>query len=131
MYSKTVLEHFTSPRNVGAIEEADGYARLKSPLHDDLIDLYIKVEDGHIADIAFRTFGCVAAIASSSMTTELAKGMSLEEAEQITEDQVVEALDGLPENKIKCSVLAPEALRQAVADYWEKHPEKKHAREGG
>ncbi len=128
MYSKTVLEHFTNPRNVGAIEDADGYARLKSPLHDDLIDLYIKVEDGHIADIAFRTFGCVAAIASSSMTTELAKGMSLEEAEQITEDQVVEALDGLPENKIKCSVLAPEALRQAVADYWEKHPEEKQVR---
>jgi nitrogen fixation protein NifU and related proteins len=123
MYSKTVLEHFANPRNVGVIEDADGFARLKSSLHDDLIDLYIKVEDGHIADIAFRTFGCVAAIASSSMTTELAKGMSLEEAEQITEDQVVEALDGLPENKIKCSVLAPEALRQAVADYWEKHPE--------
>jgi nitrogen fixation protein NifU and related proteins len=125
MYSKTVLEHFANPRNVGVIEDADGFARLKSSLHDDLIDLYIKVEDGHIADIAFRTFGCVAAIASSSMTTELAKGMSLEEAEQITEDQVVEALDGLPENKIKCSVLAPEALRQAVADYWEKHPEEK------
>jgi nitrogen fixation protein NifU and related proteins len=125
MYSRTVLEHFTSPRNVGVIEDADGFARLKSSLHDDLIDLYIKVEDGHIADIAFRTFGCVAAIASSSMTTELAKGMSLEEAEQITEDQVVEALDGLPENKIKCSVLAPEALRQAVAEYREKHPEEK------
>ena len=125
MYSRTVLEHFTNPRNVGAIEDADGFARLKSSLHDDLIDLYIKVENGHIADIAFRTFGCVAAIASSSMTTELAKGLSLEEAEQITEDQVVEALDGLPENKIKCSVLAPEALRQAVADYWEKHPEAK------
>lgn len=125
MYSRTVLEHFTNPRNVGAIDNADGFARLKSSLHDDLIDLYIKVEDGHIADIAFRTFGCVAAIASSSMTTELAKGMSLEEAEQITEDQVVEALDGLPEGKIKCSVLAPEALRQAVADYWEKHPEAK------
>ena len=123
MYSRTVLDHFANPRNVGVLEDADGYARLKSSLHDDLIDLYIKVEDGRIADIAFRTFGCVAAIASSSMTTELAKGLSLEEAAQISEDQVVEALDGLPENKIKCSVLAPEALRQALADYRRKQLE--------
>jgi len=122
MYSKTVLEHFTNPHNVGVIENADGYARIKSDLHDDLIDLYIKVEEGHIADIKFRTFGCAAAIASSSMTTDLAKGLSLEEAEQLTEAKVVAALGGLPENKIKCSVLAPEALRQALADYRRRHP---------
>lgn len=124
MYSKTVLEHFANPRNVGVIEDADGYARIKSNLHDDLIDLYIKVEDGRIADIKFRAFGCAAAIASSSMTTQLAKGLSLEEAAQLDEKKVVAALEGLPENKVKCSVLAPEALRRAVADYWRKHPAK-------
>ena len=117
MYSRTVLEHFTDPRNVGVIEDADGYARLKSSLHDDLIDLYIKVAEDHIVDIKFRTFGCVAAIASSSMTTELAKDLSLEEAAQVTEEKVVEALGGLPENKIQCSLLAPEALRRALAHY--------------
>jgi nitrogen fixation NifU-like protein len=116
------MEHFANPRNVGVIEDADGYARLKSSMHDDLIDLYIKVEDGHIVDIKFRTFGCAAAIASSSMTTELAKGMSLEEAQALSEENVVEALGGLPENKIQCSVLAPGALRQALADYRSKHP---------
>lgn len=122
MYSRTVVEHFTNPRHVGAMEHADGYARVKSDLHDDVIDLYIKVADGHIVDITFRTYGCVAAIASSSMTAELVKGLSLEDAAQVTEGQVVEALGGLPENKIQCSVLAPEALRQALADYQQKHP---------
>jgi len=121
MYSKIVLEHFANPHNVGVIEDADGYARIRSSLHDDLIDLYIKVEDGHIADIKFRTFGCAAAIAASSMTADLVKGLSLEEAEQFSEEKVVAALGGLPENKVKCSVLAPEALRQALADYRRKH----------
>lgn len=124
MYSKMVLEHFANPRNVGVIEDADGYARIKSNLHDDLIDLYIKVEDGRIADIKFRVFGCAAAIASSSMTTELAKGLSLDEAVRLDEEKVVAALGGLPEDKVKCSVMAPEALRQALADYWRKHPAK-------
>jgi nitrogen fixation NifU-like protein len=123
MYSKTVLEHFASPQNVGVIEQPDGYARIKSSLHDDLIELYLKVEDGHIADIRFRTFGCAAAIASSSMTTVLAKGLTLAQAEDLSEDDVVAALGGLPEGKIKCSVLAPEALRQALADYRSKHVE--------
>jgi len=117
MYNETVLKHFANPHNVGVIEDADGYARIKSGLHDDLVDLYIKVEGGHIADIKFRAFGCVAAIASSSVTTDLAKGLSLEEAEQLTEEEVVKALGGLPESKVGCSVLAPEALRQALADY--------------
>jgi nitrogen fixation protein NifU and related proteins len=126
MYSETVLDHFAKPRNVGVIEDADGHARIKSSLHDDLIDLYIKVEDGRIADIKFRTFGCVAAIASSSMTTELAKGLTLKEAAQLDEEQVVEALNGLPENKVKCSVLAPEALRQALAEYEQKRSESTH-----
>lgn len=116
MYSKTVTEHYAYPRNVGVIMDADGYERIKSSLHDDLIDLYNKVKDEHITG-KFRAFGCAGAIASSSMTTELATGMSLEEAEGHDEEMVVATLGGFPEDKIKCSALVPEALRQALADY--------------
>ncbi len=121
MYNKIVLDHFAHPRNVGVIENADGYARVKSTVHDDLIDLYIRVRDGVVVEVKYRTFGCAAAIASSSMASELATGLTLDQAAALNDEQVVQALGGLPENKIQCSVLAPTALRQAVADYLHKH----------
>ena len=117
MYSKTVLDHFSNPRNVGVIEDADGYARVESPVHNDLIDLYIQVKEGKLVDIKYRVRGCVAAIASTSMASEIALGLSLDEAMALTADQVAEALGGLPESKVACSVLAPSALRQAIQDY--------------
>jgi nitrogen fixation NifU-like protein len=117
MYSKTVRDHFSNPRNVGVIEDADGYARTESPVHNDLIDLYIRVKEGRIVDIKYRVRGCVAAIASSSMASEIANGLSLDEAMALTADQVAEALGGLPESKVDCSVLAPTALRKAIQNY--------------
>ena len=117
MCSKTVLDHFSNPRNVGVIEDADGYARVESPVHNDLIDLYIQVKEGKLVDIKYRVRGCVAAIASTSMASEIALGLPLDEAMALTADQVAEALGGLPESKVACSVLAPSALRQAIQDY--------------
>lgn len=116
------MEHFAKPKNVGAMDDPDGYTRLKSPVHDDLIDVYIRVRDGRVAEMRYQVFGCVAAIAASSMTSELATGLTLEEAIALREEEVVEALGGLPEAKVHCSVLAPEALRRAIADYYRKHP---------
>lgn len=123
MYSKIAMDHFARPKNVGTLEDPDGYARVKSTVHDDLIDVYIRVRDGRVAEIRYQVFGCVAAIAASSMTSELATGRTLEEAADLTEEQVVEALGGLPEGKLQCSVLAPGALRDAIADYCRKHPD--------
>lgn len=117
MYSKIVLDHFSSPRNVGAIENADGYARVESPVHNDLIDLYIRVEDGRISDVKYLVRGCVAAIASASMASELVKGLPLDAAAGVTAERISAALDGLPENKMQCSVLAPGALRRAIEAY--------------
>ena len=122
MYNKTVLDHFANPRNVGVIENADGCARVQSPVHNDLVDLYIRVEEGIIIDVKYRVSGCVAAIASSSMASEMVKGVILEEALELTAEQVAAALGGLPESKVQCSVLAPSALRQAVEDYLRNHP---------
>ena len=122
MYSRTVLDHFANPRNVGVIERADGHARVESPVHGDLIDLYIRVEKGKIAKVRYRVHGCVAAIASSSMTSQLATGLPLDGAARLTAEQVAAALGGLPENKMRCSVLAPRALHQAVEDYLRKSP---------
>ena len=117
MYSKIVLDHFTSPRNVGRIENADGYARVESSVHNDMIDLYIRVEDGKISDIKYLVRGCVAAIASTSMASEMVKGLPIAEALDVTGEQISIALEGLPENKKQCSVLAPEALRFAIEAY--------------
>jgi nitrogen fixation NifU-like protein len=122
MYSPTVLEHFSHPRNTGSIEHADGHARVKSDVHNDLVDLDIRVQDGRVAEIKYRVFGCVAAIASSSMTSVLATGLTLDEAAALTPQQVAEALGGLPEGKLECSVLAPQALRLAIAEYRAKQP---------
>jgi nitrogen fixation NifU-like protein len=117
MYTRKVMEHFANPRNVGAMDDADAHARVESAVHDDLIDLYIRVDGDRIAEVRFLVHGCAAAIASSSMASELAQGMTLDEAASMTAEQVSEALGGLPESKIECSVLAPTALRRAIEAY--------------
>lgn len=111
------MEHFTNPRNVGEIPDADGIGEVGNPVCGDIMRLYIKVEDGVIKDVRFKTFGCGAAIATSSMLTELVKGKSLEEAMKITNKAVAEALDGLPAQKMHCSNLAADALHKAIEDY--------------
>ena len=121
-YSELVIEHFMNPRNVGVIEDADGVGKLGSPVCGDIMEITIKVLDSRIADIKFRTFGCAAAIASSSMLTETVKGMTLEEAMAVTDDDIAEALGGLPEKKMHCSNLAASALHLAIEDYYQKHP---------
>lgn len=117
MYSKTVMEHFKSPRNVGEIKDADGVGEVGNPICGDMMKISIKVEEDHIQDIKFLTFGCGAAIAVSSMVTEMAKGKSLEEAKRITKDSVAEALEGLPKNKLHCSNLGADALQMAIKNY--------------
>jgi len=130
MYTATVLDHFTNPRNVGVIENPDGYGKVGSPVCGDLMEITIKVQDGRIADIKYRTFGCGAAIASSSMASEMVKGQPLEVAAQLTDEQVAEALGGLPEAKMHCSNLAASALHAAIEDYYARHPEAKPADSG-
>ncbi|MGI6641347.1 MAG: Fe-S cluster assembly scaffold protein NifU [Limnochordia bacterium] len=117
MYSEKVMEHFQNPRNVGEIDDASGVGEVGNARCGDIMKLWIKVEDGIIKDIKFKTFGCGAAIATSSMVTELALGKTLEEAEQISNQAVAEALDGLPPIKMHCSNLAAEALHAAIQDY--------------
>ncbi len=121
MYSEKVMEHFYKPRNVGVIEDADGVGKVGNPVCGDMMELFIKVEDERIKDIKFRTFGCGAAIATSSMVTELVKGKTLEEALKITNKTVAEALGGLPKQKMHCSVLGEEALDAAIYDYLTKN----------
>ncbi|MDO9514119.1 MAG: Fe-S cluster assembly scaffold protein NifU [Elusimicrobiota bacterium] len=116
-YSDKVMEHFRNPRNVGEIKDADGVGKVGNPVCGDIMNLYIKVRDGVIVDAKFKTFGCGAAIATSSITTELVKGKTIEEALKISNQAVTEALGGLPAVKRHCSVLAEEALRSAVDDY--------------
>jgi nitrogen fixation NifU-like protein len=116
-YSKKVMDHFQNPRNVGEIENPDGVGRVGNPVCGDIMELYIKVKDGIIIDAKFKTFGCGAAIATSSMITEIVKGKSLEQALRISNKTVAEALDGLPAVKMHCSVLAEEALKSAIDDY--------------
>ena len=117
LYSDKVMEHFKNPRNVGEIENPDGIGHVGNPVCGDIMELYIKVNDGTIADAKFKTFGCGAAIATSSMVTEMVKGKSIEEALEISNRAVAEALDGLPPIKMHCSVLAEEALKSAIEDY--------------
>ena len=117
MYSKKVLDNFRNPKNMGEIKDADGVGTVGNPVCGDLMTIYIKVKDNKIADIRFKTFGCAAAIATSSMITELAKGKTLEEAVNITRDNVAESLDGLPPVKMHCSNLAADALKKAIEDY--------------
>jgi len=120
MYSEKVMEHFQNPRNVGEIPDADGIGTVGNPICGDVMRLYIKVKDGIIQDAKFKTFGCGAAIATSSMVTEMVKGKSVEEALKISNKAVAEALDGLPPIKMHCSVLAEQALKAAIDDYFAK-----------
>lgn len=119
-YSEKVMEHFANPRNVGEIENADGIGEVGNSKCGDIMKMYIEVNDGVITDVKFKTFGCGAAIATSSMATELIKGKTIDEALQLTNKAVMEALDGLPPVKVHCSVLAEEAIRSAVADYYKR-----------
>ena len=120
MYSQKVMDHFENPRNVGVIENPDGVGKQGNPVCGDVMELSIKVKDDIIEDIKFRTYGCCAAIATSSMVTELVKGKPLDEAEQISKQTVAEALDGLPPVKMHCSNLAADALQDAIRDYRER-----------
>lgn len=117
MYSEKVMDHFSNPRNVGEISDADGVGQVGNPTCGDIMKIYIKVEDDKIKDIKFKTFGCGAAIATSSMVTEIVKGKTLDDALKITNDTVAEALDGLPPIKMHCSNLAADALHAAIKDY--------------
>ena len=119
-YSEKVMDHFAHPRNVGEIEDASGVGTVGNPTCGDIMKMYLKIENDVIVDVKFKTFGCGAAIATSSMATELIKGKSVSEALELTNKAVVEALDGLPAIKIHCSVLAEEAVRAALADYYRK-----------
>ena len=120
-YSEKVLDHFTHPRNVGKIDDADGVGEVGNAKFGDIMKMYIKVKDGIITDVKFNTFGCASAIAASSLATELIKGKPLDYAMGVTNKQVVDELGGLPEHKIHCSVLAEEAIRAAIEDYRSKH----------
>ena len=120
MYSEKVMEHFSNPRNVGEIEDASGMGTEGNPVCGDLMTIYITVEDDVITDIKFKTFGCGAAIATSSMITEMAMGKTIDEALKITRDDVAEELEGLPPVKMHCSNLAADALRAAIEDYKKK-----------
>ncbi|MCD4816603.1 MAG: Fe-S cluster assembly scaffold protein NifU [Methanosarcinales archaeon] len=120
MYSEKVMDHFGNPRNVGEIEDADGVGEVGNPVCGDMMTIYIKVDDGKLTDIKFKTFGCGAAIATSSMITEMAMGMTIEEALEITRDSVADALDGLPPVKLHCSNLAADGLHAAIEDYLNK-----------
>ncbi len=119
-YSNKVMEHFANPRNVGEIEDADGIGKVGNPVCGDIMNMYIKVKDGVIEDVKFKTFGCGAAIATSSMATEMIKGKTIEEALKLTNAAVAEALGGLPKVKMHCSVLAEQAVRNAIDDYLKK-----------
>ena len=125
LYSEKVMDHFRNPRNVGVIEDADAVGEVGNAKCGDIMKMYLKIDDDIVSDVKFETFGCGSAIASSSMATELIKGKPLSEAAQLTNKAVTEALDGLPEHKIHCSVLAQEAIQAALDDYYTKHPEKK------
>ncbi|MDH4139178.1 MAG: Fe-S cluster assembly scaffold protein NifU [Coriobacteriia bacterium] len=117
MYSPKVMEHFNNPRNVGVVENADGVGEVGNPVCGDVMKISIRVAEDRIADIRFQTLGCGAAIATSSIITEMARGMSLEEAAGITKKDIADALDGLPPQKMHCSVLAADGLRAAIEDY--------------
>ena len=120
LYSEKVMDHFRNPRNVGSMENADGVGEVGNAKCGDIMKIYLKIEDDIITDVKFETFGCGSAIASSSMATELIKGKPISEAMQLSNKAVTEALDGLPVHKIHCSVLAEEAIKAALKDYYDK-----------
>jgi nitrogen fixation NifU-like protein len=118
MYSEKVMDHFRNPRNVGELPDANGVGRVGNPKCGDIMEMYMKIDENIIEDVKFKTFGCGAAIATSSMATELVKGKTIEEALKLTNKAVAEALDGLPPVKLHCSVLAEEGIKSAIADYY-------------
>lgn len=118
LYSETVMDHFRNPRNVGSLEDANGIGEVGNAVCGDIMKIYLKIENDIIEDVAFETFGCGSAIASSSMATELIKGKPVSEALELTNQAVTEALDGLPAHKLHCSVLAEEAIQAAIQDYY-------------
>ena len=120
IYSDTVMDHFTNPRNVGEIEDADGIGEEGNPVCGDMMTFYIKVDDNHLSDVKFKTFGCGAAIAVSSIVSEMAMGKTIEEARKITPALVAKELEGLPKNKFHCSNLGAQALNKAIDDYLKK-----------
>ena len=120
LYSEKVMDHFANPRNVGEITDADGIGEVGNAKCGDIMKMYIKVQDGIITDVKFKTFGCGAAVATSSMATEMIMGKSIEDALKITNKAVVEALEGLPPAKLHCSVLAEQAMKSAIADYYKR-----------
>ncbi|MBP6408607.1 MAG: Fe-S cluster assembly scaffold protein NifU [Fusobacteriaceae bacterium] len=120
MYSEKVMDHFENPRNVGKIENPDGYGKVGSPTCGDVMEIFLKIEDETIVDVKFRTFGCASAIATSSMSTEMILGKKVEEALALTNKAVAQALDGLPPAKMHCSVLAEEAIKEAIENYLSK-----------
>ena len=128
LYSEKVMDHFRNPRNVGEMENPDGIGRVGNPICGDVMELYIKIRDGIIVDAKFKTFGCGAAIATSSMVTEMVKGKGIEEALKISNKAVAEALDGLPAAKMHCSSLGEEALKSAIADYMARIKDEKKAK---
>ncbi len=119
-YSEKVIEHFRNPRNVGVIKNPDGVGKVTSPVCGDIMELYIKVKNNKLVDVKFQTFGCAAAVASSSVLTEMIKGKSVKEALEITNKRIVEALGGLPEEKLHCSLLAEDGVKSAIEDYLKK-----------
>ena len=121
LYSEKVMDHFRNPRNVGVIEDADGVGEVGNAKCGDIMKIYLKIKDDIIDDVKFETFGCGSAIASSSMATELIKGQPVSEALKLTNQAVTEALDGLPAHKLHCSVLAEEAIKAAMKDYYDRH----------
>ena len=121
LYSEKVMDHFEHPRNVGEIENADGVGEVGNPVCGDIMRMYLKIDNDVITDCKFKTFGCGSAIATSSMATEMIKGKTVKEALELSNKAVVEALDGLPTHKIHCSVLAEEAVKAAVKDYYDKN----------
>ena len=121
LYSEKVMDHFRNPRNVGVIENADGVGEVGNPVCGDIMKIYLKIDNDTISDVKFETFGCGSAIASSSMATEMVKGKPLTEALQVTNKAVAEALDGLPAHKLHCSVLAEEAIKKALKDYYDRN----------
>jgi nitrogen fixation NifU-like protein len=124
MYNDKVMENFSNPKNMGIIDNADGVGMVGNPSCGDIMKIYLKIENNIIKDVKFQTFGCAAAIASSSMATQMVKGKTVEEALNITNKQVIEALEGLPPQKIHCSVLAEEAIKKAIEDYKSKKSDK-------
>lgn len=121
LYSKKVMDHFTNPRNVGKIDDADGVGEVGNAKCGDIMKMYLKIENNVIIDVKFNTFGCGSAIATSSMATEMIKGKRIDEALKLSNKAVVEALDGLPPAKVHCSVLAEEAVKSAIKDYYDKN----------